>query len=110
MRRKEHVLADVDPYHARDATREEILWSGSIRIKQSLKVGKKIRFDLYAVFGKSCLVTRVPSFNSRTPRHSPDLLVQYHCRCTPAMTEQYQRVNNDDDDAAPVQYSISNRP
>jgi len=60
MRRKEHVLADVDPYHARDATWEDILWSGSIRIKQSLKVGKKFRLDLYAMFGKSCLATRVP--------------------------------------------------
>ena len=104
MRRKEHVLADVDPYHARDATREEILWSGSIRIKQSLKVGKKFRFDLYAMFGKSCLATRVPSFDPGAARHPLDLLVQYHHRHVPATTEQYQRANNDDDDAVPVRH------
>ena len=47
----------------------------SIRIKQKLKVGKKCRFDLDAMFGKQHVFLHL---TLAAPRHPPDLLVQYH--------------------------------
>jgi hypothetical protein len=57
----------------------------------------------------SCLATRVPYLTLARAAVPPDLLVQYHRRRVPAMSEQYQRVNNDDDDAAPVRHYAVNQ-
>jgi len=70
----------------RDAT---FCGSGSIRIKQNFR-SQNFKFVCriwQAMFGNTC------SFTS--PHHPPELLVQYHPRCVPAMTEQFQRVKND---------------
>jgi hypothetical protein len=85
---------------AQQLGQEDILCSGSDNTGFN---GRKV------LIWASCLATRVPYLTLARAAVPPDLLVQYHPRRVPAMSEQYQRVNNDEDDAAPVRHYAVNQ-
>ena len=81
---------------------DEKVFSVQVRIIQNFPSRKGSSLTPY-------LATRVLSLNQARITVPPDLLVQYHRRRAPAMSENYQRVNNDEDDPAPVRHYSVNR-